>query len=61
MKCQCQQIVSACRLKKIVEIYNKINKDSLPIFLDLQYNGIRLIKILKDSKRKNQKKITLFS
>ena len=29
--------------------------------LDLQYNRIRLIKVIKDSKRKNQKKITLFS
>ena len=31
--------------------------------LDFQYNGIRLIKVIKvikDSKRKNQKKITLF-
>ena len=31
--------------------------------LDFQHNGIRLIKVIKvikDSKRKNQKKITLF-
>ena len=32
--------------------------------LDFQYKGIRLIKVIKvikDSKKKNQKKITLFS
>ena len=29
--------------------------------LDLQYNGIRLIKVIEDSKSKNQRKIELFS
>ena len=29
-------------------------------WFDLQYNGIRLIEVTKDSKRKNQKKITFF-
>ena len=31
------QYVEACGLKKIVEIYNKINKDSLLIFLSSRY------------------------
>ena len=29
-------------------------------WFDLQYNGIRLTEVTKDSKRKNQKKITFF-
>ena len=62
--------MGACRLKNLIEIYKEINKDSLFIFLSSKYvkvarlaiqqNSIN-IKVIKESKRKNQKKITLLS
>ena len=55
--------------KKSLKFITKLSKIPYSFFLSSTYvkivrfaiHGIRLIKVIKDSKRKNQKKITLFS
>ena len=59
-----------CGLKKtLLKLITKLTKIPYSFFclqnmsnlLDQKYNGIVLIKVIKDSKRKNQKKITFLS
>ena len=58
-----QSVDRSLRTEKIVETYNKSNKDSLLNFfclqnmskpLNLQYNGIRLIQLIKTQKERKE-------